>query len=376
MPAIIEYPTIVQQAVTELAHLFQNEPARRHFAEYLTGLLVAERKTVSGINSECAVTTDQSCLNRWITEVGWDHHQLNEHRLAVLQRDPSTRYSQQGVIPFDNVLIGHDGECIEDVGYFWDHAERRHLIAHDCLIINYVRTSGTHDPLASRRFRKREDCQAWHDHLSAQAGGLAAATPEQQAKATFKSHTALVRELVGWVIERHIPGDFTGDSYFTNAPVLNFINQHGRGYVGDLQFNRKIVFQGKQMSAAELASQITAESRKVVAVGDEKQWYFSKTIRLPEIDQPVRVVILWERKNGVEAKKMVVTNRTYWEVTRILRVYRRRSLRDGDFSSRRQAASGDGRVSVEERRGSDQTHVSRLLGAHFVDLSDAAGPCA
>src|SRR3712207_6261079 len=155
MPAIVEYPSIVQQALTEFAHLFQNEPARRHFAEYLTGLLIAERKTVSGINAEFAQTTDQSCLNRWITEVGWDKDQLNEHRLALLQRDPSTRYSQHGVIPFDNVLIGHDGQFIEDVGYFWDHAEKRHAIAYDYVIINYVCTSGKHYPLEFRRFRKR-----------------------------------------------------------------------------------------------------------------------------------------------------------------------------------------------------------------------------
>jgi hypothetical protein len=36
-------------------------------AEDLTGLSVAERKNVSGINREVAVTTDPSCLNRWLT---------------------------------------------------------------------------------------------------------------------------------------------------------------------------------------------------------------------------------------------------------------------------------------------------------------------
>ena len=49
----------------------------RHFAEYLTGLFIAERKTVSGINREFAVTTDQSYLNRWLTEVNWDANALD-----------------------------------------------------------------------------------------------------------------------------------------------------------------------------------------------------------------------------------------------------------------------------------------------------------
>ncbi len=365
MPGIIEYPAIVQQAVTEFAHLFQNEPERRHFAEYLTGLLVAERKTVSGINSEFAVTTDQSCLNRWVTQVGWDKNQLNEHRLALLQRDPSTRYSQHGVIPFDNVLIGHDGKFITDVGYFWDHAERRHLIAHDYLIINYVCTSGQHYPLEFRRFRKREDCQAWHDHLAAQSGGLAAATSEQQAQAQFKSHTELVKELVGWVIDQQIPGDFTCDSYFTNAPVLNFINPTGRGYVGDLKFNRKVWFAGRQMQAAELAAQITAESRRMVEIGDDKQWYFTKTIRLPEVDHPVRLVILWERKNGVAAQKILVTNRIHWEVTRILRVYRRRWT--GTETFHRDGKQHLGMGECQLRSGEGQTrHLYLVFLAHTL----------
>lgn len=118
MPGIIAFPTVVEEAVDEFGWVFANAPERWHFAEYLTGLMVAEHKNVAGINSEFAVTTDQSCLNRWITKVDWDEELLNEHRLAWLQRDPSTRYSAQGVIAIDNTLIDHTGEMIEDVAGF------------------------------------------------------------------------------------------------------------------------------------------------------------------------------------------------------------------------------------------------------------------
>jgi DDE superfamily endonuclease len=144
MPAIIEFPTLVQHAVEQFGTVFANEPERRHFAEYLTGLLVAEQKTVSGMNAEFAQTTDQSCLNRWITEVDWDAAQLNEQRLAWLQQDPQTRSAPSGVIPIDNPLVDHAGKLIADVGYFWDHAEQRHKIAHDYLIANYVCPAGKH----------------------------------------------------------------------------------------------------------------------------------------------------------------------------------------------------------------------------------------
>jgi hypothetical protein len=48
MPGIIEFPQVVQDAVAQFGDLFANEPQRRHFAEYLTGLMIAERKSVLG----------------------------------------------------------------------------------------------------------------------------------------------------------------------------------------------------------------------------------------------------------------------------------------------------------------------------------------
>src|SRR5947207_11250000 len=109
MAGIISYPQVVEEAVREFGDLLPNEPQRQHFAEYLTGLFVAARKNVSGINREFAQTTDQSCRNRFLTEAAWDAQQLNQRRLDFLQEDPSTRYSAHGVIPIDNTLIDHHG---------------------------------------------------------------------------------------------------------------------------------------------------------------------------------------------------------------------------------------------------------------------------
>src|SRR5947209_20331565 len=101
MAGIIEFPQVVQEALQDFGDLFPNEPQRRHFAEYLTGLFVADRKNVSGIHREFAQITDQSCLNRFLTAADWDTAQLNQRRLDLLPADPSTRYSDQGIIPLD-----------------------------------------------------------------------------------------------------------------------------------------------------------------------------------------------------------------------------------------------------------------------------------
>jgi len=145
---------------------------------------------------------------RFLTESPWEPDRLNDHRLEWLQHDPTTCYRQDSVIPIDNTLIDHDGKLIEDVGYFWDHAEVRHLIAHDYLFITYVNPSGKHYPLALRSFRKREQCDDTHP---------------------FQSHTDLTKHLIDWVVAEGIPGDFTFDSYFTNGPIMNHFQRHNRG---------------------------------------------------------------------------------------------------------------------------------------------------
>jgi hypothetical protein len=345
MPGIIDFPTVVHEALEQFGDLLPNEPQRRHFAAYLTGLFVAERKNVCGINREFAQTTDQSCLNRFLTEAAWDVGRLNQRRLDFLQEEPSTRYSAQGVIPIDNTLIDHAGQLIEDVGWFWDHAEDRYKVAHDYLIVNYVCTSGKHYPLDFRRFQKEALCVS--------------------LQIPFKDHTTLCQELIDWVCDRDIPGTFTFDSYFTNAPVLNHI--HGkqlaggqpRAYVGSLKFNRKLEYKGRVVKAAELAASIDPGVRKPLREGERQQWYFTCTLRIPDVKHKVRIVILWRQQHDPSPRIILVTNRVWWEVSRIVRTYRYRGTGTETFhrDGKQQLGMGD----CQLRDGEGQTRHMHLV---------------
>jgi uncharacterized protein YndB with AHSA1/START domain len=203
-----------------------------------------------------------------------------------------------------------EGRLIPDAGWYWDHAEERYKIAQDYIFANYVRTSGKHYPLEFRLFREQEVCGA--------------------RKEPFRNHTALVCELIDWVCERDIPGDFALDCYFTCAEILNHI--HGktdrsgrpRGYVGDLKSNRKVEWKGQVLQASELAASVPPEARKELRIGDRRQWYFTVTVRIPDVRHKVRIVVLWRYRNDTEPIKILVTNRATWEVSRVVRVYRHR----------------------------------------------------
>jgi DDE superfamily endonuclease len=345
MAGIIEFPQIVQEALREFCDLLPNEPQRRHFAEYLTGLYVAERKNVSAINREFAPAGDQSCLNRFLTDATWDVGQINQRRLDLLQADPSTRYCAQGIIPIDNTLIDHAGKLIEDAGWFWDHAEERYKIAHDYLFVNYVCTNGKHYPLDFRRFRKEDSCAS--------------------LDLPFKDHTVLCKELIDWVCQQDIPGTFAFDSYFTNAPILNHI--HGkrladgqpRGYVGSLKFNRKLMYKGRIVKASDLAREIVPDLRKPMQHGDRKQWYFTCTLHIPDVNHKIRILIIWQNQTDDQPRIILVTNRIQWEASRIVRAYRHRWTGTETFhrDGKQQLGMGD----CQLRDGQGQTRHMHLV---------------
>jgi hypothetical protein len=309
---IISTPKIVRDAMDAfLAACFNNQPQRDHAANYLTGLMIARNKTVAGMTSEMPNASDQSCLNRFLTEAEWDEQAVNWARIEWLQQFDDTKFHERGVIALDDVLIEKSGKYIKDSGTFWDHSESRYKHAQDLIIVNYVHpTSGKHYPLEFRRFKKEDQCE-W--------------TGEQ-----FKKMTELSMELIDWCHEKGVLGTFTFDSFYTCAEIQNHIHalknadETSRGYVGDLKFNRKLTFKGVEQQAVEFAKTIPSCDRKPVTIEGIKQWCLTVCVKMPNINHKVRVVILWRYKNDTEPRKILATNRIHWNAERIVETYRGR----------------------------------------------------
>jgi len=309
---IIKPLQVVQDALEEfLATTFKNNPQRKHLANYITGLMISDNKTVAGMTDEMPNASDQSCLNRFLTEVEWDEQAMNQARIDWHQKFEDTKFHSRGIIPIDDVLVDKHGKYIKDSGTFWDHSEQRYKHAQDLIIVNYVHPqSGKHYPLDYRRFKKKDQCE-W--------------TGEE-----FKKMTALTIELIDWCQEKGVLGCFTFDSFYTCAEIQNHINslkdEDGivRGYVGDLKFNRKIVFKGVEQQAVEFARTIPPKDRKPVTVDGKKQWFLSVCVTMPNVDHKVRITILYKHKNDKEPRKILVTNKIFWNAERIIETYRGR----------------------------------------------------
>ena len=113
------------------------------------------------------------------------------------------------------------------------------------------------------------------------------------------------------------------------------------------------------MRLDEFAATIPRESRKELRRGDARQWYFTCTVRIPEVNHKVRVVILWNNRRDAKAGKILVTNRTRWEVTRIVRGYRCRWT--GTETFHRDGKQHLGMGSCQLRNGQGQTRHMYLV---------------
>jgi hypothetical protein len=162
--------------------------------------------------------------------------------------------------------------------------------------------------------------------------------------------------LIDDALQRGIPGDFTFDSYFTSAKVLNHLHSKERAYVGDLKLNRKVVYAGQEQKLQEVARHMPWEAKKAGRMGNTRYWYFSKQMRIPDVTHPVRIVLFWCEREDREANKALVSNRLEWEVIRMVLVYRHRWTGTETFhrDGKQQLGLGDCQV----RTGKGQTrHV-------------------
>jgi len=85
MLPIVRIPSFIEQILPGFSSIF-NKSQLGHFAEYLTGLIVSENKTVTGINHNFLNHTEQICKNRFLTSSDWDDEKLTEKKNGYCQR--------------------------------------------------------------------------------------------------------------------------------------------------------------------------------------------------------------------------------------------------------------------------------------------------
>jgi SRSO17 transposase len=89
---IVQFPRIVAENLAYFAPVFQSAEQRKHFCEYVTGLIAGDKATITAINALFLNKNDQSSLNKFMSQAEWAEDELNYRRVQFeLQRLPRRR---------------------------------------------------------------------------------------------------------------------------------------------------------------------------------------------------------------------------------------------------------------------------------------------
>lgn len=313
MLPILDFPPLVKGYGCYFRPYF-SKPQYKHFCEYLTGLIVSENVTVTGINLNFVEANDQSSLNKFLTQAEWPETELNNKRLELLQRDPKTRYKTSGCISIDDVIIHKTGKEIQGVGKLYDHSEGRYVLAQNLVTSQYVDTEA-HYPIEYRLYFKRDSKEA--------------------KRYGFKTKIMLACELVDDAVARGVPGPFVFDSWFLSPKLTKKTESYNRDWVAPCKSNRLVMIEGKYVQIKEFAKDLPNDAFHEVNMGERSYWVFTKTIRLKKLGRK-RIVISYDNEELKEDPIYLVTNRKDWEAKKILATYSRRQPIDAFYRDAKQ----------------------------------------
>ncbi|MBN1220306.1 MAG: hypothetical protein JXM69_15360 [Anaerolineae bacterium] len=78
---IVQFPRIIVENSGYFSSVFQTAEQRKHFCEYVTGLIAGDKATITVINALFLNKNDQSALNKFMTQAQWAEDELNYQRV-------------------------------------------------------------------------------------------------------------------------------------------------------------------------------------------------------------------------------------------------------------------------------------------------------
>lgn len=159
-------------------------------------------------------------LQYFFSESAWDINQLNDVRLNILQNQPTTRATPNGVFALDDTACpkpyakNTQGAQFQYCGSL-GHDENCNVAVASCFV-----SSAKHFPIEFKSY-----------------------IPEDQSQPnTFKSKLDLAKELIGSAIEKNIPfSSIVFDAWYTSTDLLEFIASKNLFFVAETKINRSIL---------------------------------------------------------------------------------------------------------------------------------------
>ena len=305
MLPITRLPTFIENILPRFSDIF-NKAQMRHFSEYLTGLIISQNKTVSGINSQFMSHTNQSSKNHFLTQADWDDDKVTEKRLEIVKEQCEKYNIKDGLLVIDDTGNHKTGRHIEASNWFWDHSKKAYAFGHQLVTSQYV-TKKFHVPLHYLLYRKETD------------------VPKEQFKSKLDLAIELIRAAIGANI---LFSCVLGDSWYFCDKIIKYLESISKDWIFASKSNRKVFFKGQWLQLKDVIKLLKPDDFKQITITKTNGktlvvWAFSKTVRMSKVGR-VKIVISYLNESLKGNPFFLVTNRKEWTIGKILTNYAQR----------------------------------------------------
>lgn len=153
-------PGIVDEELGVFSGFF-SKPQLSHFREYVSGLLANDgRKTIANINESSGGDTDQSQLNRFLTDPKWDVDGLQKQYGEYAIKNVVENSQKYVFLLFDDTIKPVSVKNkMEGVEKYFDHAEKRYVWGHKFFTSAITNGDGLTMPFEIEMYRRRKEAR-------------------------------------------------------------------------------------------------------------------------------------------------------------------------------------------------------------------------
>jgi SRSO17 transposase len=296
---IAAYPSIIANNLKHFEEFF-SKPQLEHFAQYLTGLIVSENRTVQGINDNFVCHKDQSNLNRFLTESDWPEEKVDQRRKELIRSEVEGMSSKNGALYVDDTIAHKRGEKIEGVSKYFDSATQMYTLGHN-VVTSQLTIKGRQFPLGFRRYQKYEE-----------------------SSGDFKTKIELAYELVREAVLEGYPFCVVGfDEWYFSKEFTEKIEKLGKDWVTQCKSNRKVVINNRRVEIGEWLKGLPAEKFKKSKINGEIYYCFQK-VCLMSNQGWVKIVAYHRKEDLSDDLVILVSNRADWDERKMISIYQGR----------------------------------------------------
>jgi SRSO17 transposase len=299
MLRVIEYPTVVRDHLDNFRDVF-TRPQARHFAEYLTGLIVCDQANIKQINNCFIAHREYSNKDRFMTHAPWPEDEVNRRRINFIKEQCGLINPINGYLAIDDTICEKTGKHIAEVGKYYDHAQGHYVLGHNIVTSQYITSRGSF-PIGWRLYLKRDK----HDK-------------------DFKTKIELAEELIQDALDRGLQfKTVVFDAWYLAKELVKVIELKGLYWVGAVPSNRIIYPHGQRMNLESFHNTLTKSDFKEIDINGKTYYCFTISVKMSRLGK-VRILIAHEKLDLSDTAKYLATNNLRWEARRIVDAYQHR----------------------------------------------------